>query len=293
MGDKIISKYSKENRKNVRLNISKKTQLLIAGMAISAIYFFFLPMKIPRPLEVKPNEDRNECVVSEVPSNFGFDPFYKKFCDMDGIPIISSQVVSDHALQQAYYIVKNMLLAIPYVKDEFVESGIYIAIIGKNENQTTLPEYSHMDSEYWDNRARGLGASGKVKITSVGEENLLCLNSDRYQGENILVHEFAHTIHLMGLRKTIFGFEARLRLLYYVGKFEGLWRETYAGSNIKEYWAEGIQTYFRTNIEKQNPDGIHNSVNTPEELAEYDPRLYKFIDGIYGGFNWTPTCPSE
>jgi len=100
MGDEIISKYSKENRKNIRLNISKKTQLLIAVMAISAIYFFFLPMKIPRPLEVKPNEDRNECVVSEVPSKFGFDPFYKKYCDMDGIPIISSQAVSDHALQQ-------------------------------------------------------------------------------------------------------------------------------------------------------------------------------------------------
>jgi hypothetical protein len=272
---------------------SKKTQLPIVVMLIFAIVFFFLPVIIPQPIDVVPNEDRSGCVISKPPTEYGFDSFYEKYCDMDGIPIISSAAVDDLALQQTYYIVNNLLAAIPYVRDEFLDLGVYFAIIGRFENQTTLPEYAHLDSEYWDNRARGLGASGNDRVSSVGEENLLCLSMDRYQGESIAVHEFAHTIHLLGLRKTMFGFDSRLRLLYYLAKIEGLWAETYAGSNTKEYWAEGLQSYFGTNLQRQTPDGIHNWVNTPEELAKYDPRLYKFIDAIFGGFNWTPTCPEE
>jgi hypothetical protein len=40
-------------------------------------------------------------------------------------------------------------------------------------------------------------------------------------------------------------------------------------------------------------DGVHNDVNTREELAEYDPALYEFISGIFNDFIWTPTCPNE
>ena len=269
------------------------TLFLIVATSISLIVLFFLPVRIPQPADVDANEDRQGCVVSKPPAAYGFDPFYEKYCDMDGIPIISSDAVDDLALQQAYYIVKNLLAPIPYVRDEFVELGVYFAIIGRFENQTTLPEYAHMDSTYWDERARGLGAGGKVRITSAGEENLLCLPTDRYQGESIAVHEFAHTIHLLGLRKTVFGFDSRLRLLYYAAKIEGLWKDTYAGSDSKEYWAEGVQSYFGTNLQSQVPDGVHNFVNTPEELAQYDPRLYRFIDSVFGEFHWTPTCPGE
>ena len=288
------TKYKgKMNSLLFKLEPSKKTQLLIVVISISVIALFFLPVIIPQPLDVDANEDRSGCVVSTPPKEYGFDSFYEKYCDMDGIPIVSSDAVDDLALQQAYYIVKNLLAAIPYVRDELIDLGVYFAIIGKFENQTTLPEYAHMDSTYWDVRARGLGASGKTRVSSAGEENLLCLRTDRYLGESIAVHEFAHTIHLLGLRKTLFGFDSRLRLLYYSAKIEGLWRETYAGSNTREYWAEGLQSYYGTNLQSQAPDGIHNFVNTPEELAEYDPRLYKFIDSIFGGFNWTPTCPGE
>ena len=274
-----------------KLKPSQKTLLLIAAMLIFAVFFFFLPVNIPQPMDVVANEDRSGCVVSKPPSEYGFDPFYEKYCEMDGIPIICSAAVDDLALQQTYYILQNLLAPIPYVRDEFLDLGVYFAIIGKYEYQTTLPEYAHLDSAYWDNRARGLGASGNDRVSSVGEENLLCLSMDRYRGESIAVHEFAHTIHLLGLRRTVFGFDSRLRLLYYLAKIEGLWVDTYAGSNMKEYWAEGVQSYFATNLQQQPSDGIHNWVNTPAELAKYDPRLYQFIDSVFGGFRWTPTCP--
>ena len=236
------------------------------------------------------SEDRAGCQVKSPPQEFRFSDFYTKYCDANGIPIISSEEVDDLALKQAYYIINNMLGHIPEVRQELVSGGYYVAIIGRNKQQTTLPEYRHMDSKYWDQRARGLGGDRGTKITSCGEENLLCLGlwKDRYHGENILVHEFAHTIHLAGAGKT---FNNELQDLYYKAYGEGLWEDTYAAANHLEYWAEGVQTYFNTNLSANPVDGVHNKINTREELAVYDQALYEFIAEFFHGFNWTPICP--
>jgi hypothetical protein len=77
------------------------------------------------------DEDRTGCVVSSIPDELSFDPFYEKYCDADGIPIISSNEVDSMALQQAYYIVKNMLVAVPDIRQELVSNGAYFAAIGK------------------------------------------------------------------------------------------------------------------------------------------------------------------
>jgi len=239
------------------------------------------------------DEDRSGCVVSSVPDEYLFDPFYQKYCDADGIPIISSGEVDDLALQQAYYIVMNMLVAVPDIREELISNGAYFGVIGKNEMQTSLPEYSHMDSKYWDLRARGLGGSIGVPITSSAEENLLCLWDDKYYGESIAVHEFAHTISLMGLGDNFDSLLVEFTELYETAMEQGLWKNTYAGSDLQEYWAEGVQSYFNTNAQSVKGDGVHNYVNTREELAEYDPALYEFISRIFNDFRWTPTCPNE
>lgn len=238
-------------------------------------------------------ENRSGCVVSSVPDDLSFDPFYGKYCDADGIPIISSNDVDDLALKQAYYIVMNMLVAVPDIRQELISNGAYFGVIGKNERQTSLPEYSHMDSEYWDQRARGLGGSLGVPITSSAEENLLCSRHDRYRGESIAVHEFAHTISLMGLGDDFNSMLVEFTEIYESAIDQGLWENTYAGSNIQEYWAEGVQSYFSTNLQSLLGDGVHNHVNTREELAEYDPALYEFISKFFNDFEWTPTCPNQ
>lgn len=105
--------------------------------------------------------------------------------------------MDDLALQQAYYLINNMLAPIPGVRDRLAADGHTIVIIGRDQGQTILPEYARMDSDYWDNRSRGLGGGKHNPITSTGKESLLCLGfgEDRYFWENILIHEFAHTIH--------------------------------------------------------------------------------------------------
>jgi hypothetical protein len=147
-----------------------------------------------------------------------------------------------------------------------------------DEMTTDVPEQRKMTpKDYWDKRARGLGG----RVTSCGEENLLNLRGDRYRSENILIHEFAHAIHNLGLRTVDRTFDRRLRATYTRAMEAKLWQDTYAATNAGEYWAEGVQSYFDCN----NPPnkGVHNDINTREKLAKYDPDLFKLIDEVFKG----------
>ena len=184
-----------------------------------------------------------------------------------------------------------MLAAVPEIHQELISRGGYFGIIGQNEQQTTLPEYAHLDSAYWDRRARGLGGGSDMKITSAAEENLLCLSEDRYFGESIAVHEFAHTISLQGLGDQVDSKYQEFTKIYESALEQGLWENTYAGSDLQEYWAEGVQSYFNANLQSVLGDGVLNQINSREELADYDPALYGFIADIFNYMEWTPTCP--
>lgn len=245
------------------------------------------------PQVLEPDEDRTGCVIGFPPEDIKVKPFYSKYCDAQGIPILASDEVEDRALQQAYYIINNMLGPIPEVRQQLISRGYYVAVIGLTEDLTDLPEYRHMYKQYWNWRARALGGSKRTKITSTAEENMVCFRRDRYYGENILIHEFAHTIHLAGLGTDYNKFNRELKALYQSSLDSGLWENTYAGENHLEYWAEGLQNYFNANIESNPGNGVHNQINTREELADYDPALYKFISDFYHGFEWTPTCPTQ
>lgn len=238
------------------------------------------------------SEGQSGCVVGPVLEHLGLDPFYQKQCDAQGTPILSSAQVEDRALGQAYYLITNMLAPIPEVRRELIRQRAYFSIVGSEEQLTTLTECSHMDNEYWDQRARGLGGSPRGAMTSSPEENLLCCRRGRYDGESSVVHEFAHTLHLIGLGTDYARFTAGLTRLYEAALGRGLWADTYAASDVKEYWAEGVQTYFNTNLETNPADDIHNQVNTRSELQEYGPGLYAFVDSFFHGFEWTPTCPA-
>ena len=117
-------------------------------------------------------------------------------------------------------------------------------VIGATEETCDIPEFKHIcnceDSiKYWNWRARGLGGAPEDEFSSsCGEENLLCLPRDKYTGENILIHEFAHLIDMVGLRGTDPEFFNKLNQAYNHAKETGLWKNTYAISNVAEYWAE-------------------------------------------------------
>jgi len=45
-----------------------------------------------------------------------------------------------------------------------------------------------------------------------------------------------------------------------------------------QYWAEGVQDWYFTNLESNSLNGIHNNVDRREELLDYDPMLDALIE---------------
>lgn len=137
----------------------------------------------------------------------------------------------------------------------FACSGNCLSLTG----YVDIPEYKALNQLFpetdWDRRTRGIGATTLIPVSSCAEENLLCFESDPYRGADILIHEFAHTIHTMGLRYLDTNFDKALQTIYRMAKREGLWENTYAMTNYIEYFAEGVQSLFNVNMEA-NPVGI-------------------------------------
>jgi hypothetical protein len=126
-----------------------------------------------------------------------------------------------------------------------------------------------------------LGATLQRPVCSCAEENLLCYPTDRYLGEDILVHEFAHGIHQLGINYVDSSFDKELEGIYKEALVNGLWTNTYAATNYGEYWAEGVQTWFDLNKEAIPTNTVHNQINTREELRVYDPKLYELISRYF------------
>ncbi len=229
---------------------------------------------------VEVTEASNEPKIEGPPSYLGLNSFYEKYVDANGIPIISSNKVPDEALIKARNIVVHMLANMTEVREVMISHHARVGVMAKNEVTTDIPEHAFLAADPntdWDTRARGLGGTVEVPLTSCAEENLLCYSQDNYANEDILIHEFSHAIHLMGIQYVDTDFNSKLNSAFEKAKAEGKWDKTYAASDIKEYWAEGVQSWFNCNAQSDPANGVHNFVNTRSELKDYDPGLYQLI----------------
>lgn len=216
--------------------------------------------------------------VTEVPeavvTRFNLDTtFYKKHLDYKGFSILASAKVSDEALLEARYLIDKLLGDREDILKAMIKRGCRFMVMAPTEMTTDVPEQRRLKDDpktNWDKRARGLGG----KLSSCGEENLLNLKGDRYNRENILIHEFNHAIHQQGLREVDPTFDRRLREAYRAAMDKGLWKGTYVATDPGEYWAEGAQAYF----DCMRPQF---GANTREQLEKYDEGLFKLVDEVY------------
>ncbi len=228
--------------------------------------------------------------VTTPPAELKLAPFYKKYLNASGYPIVSSDKVNDYALREAAYLVDLMLSERPDLREAMITSGSRLIVIAHSEFTTDIPEYSHLKpKDYWDARARGLGGSREEAVCSCAEENVLAYEGDPYSTENILIHEFAHNIHYRGMIHLDPTFDDRLRGTYERAMAQGLWKSKYASVNPAEYFAEGVQSWFNNN---RPPDHDHNHVDTREELREYDPGLASICEEVFGKTKLVYTKPT-
>lgn len=239
--------------------------------------------------------DIGTMAVGEPPAELGFDPFYGKYVDAGGLPVIASAQVPDEALLQAKRLVEEILGRRQDIVTKFSENNVRVAVMVESSGVTELPELSDLYEVFpgtdWDNRIRGGGVGPTLvrPVVAIAEENLLCYDTDLFRLEDIFVHEFAHGVLNMGVELLPGGQEFRQRLesAYRSAIDAGLWAGTYAATNADEYWAEGTQSWFDLN---DPPGPIHNEINTRTELEDYDPVLAGLMGEVFGDAAVTSSC---
>jgi Mlc titration factor MtfA (ptsG expression regulator) len=261
--------------------------------------------------EITSGENKTSITVaSEVPVQaVRFDPkggdgipaFYTQRVKANGFPIVASAKVNPYALKEASFLVDMMLAKRPDVRQAMIQSGARMCVMAHNEYTTDLPEFTRMaehkvhecphihPKDYWDARARGLGGSETDPLCTVAEENVLAFEGDPYEEENILIHEFAHNIHLRGMLNVDPTFDKRLKATYDAAMKAGLWKGKYAAVNHYEYFAEGVQSWFDDN---RVNDHDHNHVHLRSQLIEYDSGLAAMCREVFGDTELKYTKPT-
>ena len=229
------------------------------------------------------------------PASLGLDPFYRKYLNADGLPIVASADVSNAALFRMREIIDEMLANRADLRAMIAGQGVRLAVMSESSVLTDLPEFSDL-TEFspglsWDDRTRGggVGPTDHRPVMVIAEQNLLCYDTDVFPNEDIFVHEFAHAILNLGIERQPNGrgFRRRLETAYRDALRAGLWAKTYAGTNPDEYWAEGVQSWFGLN---DPPGPIHNAIDTRAELQLYDPTLANLIREVFGEVEIASSC---
>ena len=243
-------------------------------------------------------DDYVKASVGPIPSDLTLDAFYKKHADALGIPVVSSEKVPDAALLVARDIVIHMLAKRPDLREAMVGRKMRVIVMARSESTTDLPEQKDWKKPGRDDRrltsdgastTRNESADSRTRSTGTGarhggqpdllrEENLLGYPGTRYFGENIFVHEFAHGIMDIGIRRADPELFRKIGDAYKAAMDKGLWKGHYASTNANEYWAEGTQTWFWSNYEYKDGE---TTVMTPDDLKGYDPTLYDLLSQVY------------
>ena len=220
---------------------------------------------------------------------YELDPYYEQWINVGGLPVIASAKVNPYALKEAAWLIEKMVGHRPDVLRAMVKNKARLSVIPYTEVITEIPEYRYVGTpDFVVFYIRGGGGSEGATITS-SEENILAYPGKGSQEYNVLIHEFAHGIHLLGLNTLDPTFDERLRITYEAAMKKGLWQGTYAASNRREYWAESTQAWFHPNSPGSfsSLDPTHHTMR--QALKKYDPELATLLAEVYGDREWRYT----
>ena len=222
----------------------------------------------------------SRCSVGHPPPALHLSTFYTKYCDADGVPVVAAGVVADLAVQQGAALAAAMLRPMPDVRDVLVTFGVRFGIIGEHQVGTDMPEYGAWAT------GRAYGGSLDQPLATSPEENALCYEVDGNRGESLVVHEMGHTI-MNGLALARPAQFARIRPAYDAAIAAGKYKGLYAGTNVDEYWAEGVQAYLGAHATYDPAD-----IDDRATLAHYDPALYAILDELLADVRLPALCPT-
>lgn len=232
------------------------------------------------------------CTVSAIPSNirssYGLDSWYQKYSDANGVLVVSSSVTSDAALLTVCRQIVDMTSKKAGLAAGLANAKLRVAIIAGSEDLSSVPEVNKAYGTSLNWRARGLGWNPTI----CAEENVLCkkigTRTDLWKGEGICIHEFGHAISDYGMAKIDSSWYSRLNSAFNADK--GAFSNTYADDSAAEFWAEGVQDWYNTNLSSSSPDGVHNYIDTRAEVKTAAPNLYKLLAEVLPENNQFTDC---
>src|SRR5262245_965128 len=122
--------------------------LVLAGLAYLSLpggTFAQAPAPAPKVTEV-PKELREALKL---------DPFYKKYTEYKGYPILSSEKVSDQGLLEARYLISQMLADRADLVKAIIKGNCRFVVMAPTEMTTDVPEHRHLKNDPktdWDKR---------------------------------------------------------------------------------------------------------------------------------------------
>jgi hypothetical protein len=219
------------------------------------------------------------------PAALGLDPFYVKYLDGRGTPVVSSAKVSDEALRIACRITGTMVALREDVRSAMASNNHRVVVIAEGEQTTDIPEYADLYSVFpntdW-NTYRAVSPTPVRPISSTSEENLRCLPGDRYEGDSALVWTLGHGLLELGILDIDPAFGSKLQAAYTSAMAKGLWAKTSATASVDDYWAVGSQAWFGAST--------HLPVASRDELASYDGSLADLLGAYLPANDWRPSC---
>ncbi len=209
------------------------------------------------------------------PPHLNADPYYQKYLDAGGIPILAPESVSDEELRRTQATLFGMVADRPDLLDVLVSQNIRILLYDRERGgPSQLPEFSDdADSKF----------SGVFAETSYGGA-VAAPAMTTYHCNETLIHEIAHAldyairIHEWETNREPEFKQARNQA-YLSAMKAGLWAGRYESTVSHEYWAEMVVHWLR-------PDLFRTQFGL-SDLSEYDGKAARLIEHYLGN----PTLP--
>lgn len=220
-----------------------------------------------------------------------YENYYKQSLTTDtGIVVKASADVQYSSLLEAKKQIDTMLGKTETgIAARLAEYGASMALYGPHENAYFVPEHRYAwDPDMYEVEGYG-GNQWNDGVSSIAEKNVIRVldgeeaGQTKYRNENILVHEFGHSVKSLGMDlladKSL---SKEFQDLYRSRKRAGMWPNTYAISNSDEFFATMCTIWFSVMAEKPDwTDGVRSPINTREDLLKYDPETYAFFAKIF------------
>ncbi len=209
------------------------------------------------------------------PSHLNADPYYQKYLDAGGIPILAPETVPDEELRRTQATLLAMVADRPDLLDVLASQNIRILLYDRQRGgPAQLPEFAG----YSDSNVSGLFGETSYGVAAAAPAMTI------YHCNETLIHEIAHALEDAILiqdwrARRDPGFKQARNQTYLSAMEAGLWAGRYESTVSHEYWAEMVVHWLRPDLFRTQ-FGLRN-------LSEYDSKAARLIQHYLGN----PTLP--